>query len=269
MDGRNEYLLSETVLSADLVVNLPKLKTHKKTGVTLALKNLVGINGDKNLLPHHCVGSPDAGRRRVPGRRRARPAAQRRDRGGARAALARDRHAAGALGPARRERRARRRVHPQRQLVRQSDHLAHVPRPEPLPLLQRRARQRTSTRRRPCARVLTRARRRRRGRGRGAARAARRAARRRARRHRPDRARSRRAAPDGLRRAQHRQDPRADAPIRSCASRRCAIPSDVRVFESRTGDERLARARGSTRSRCERVFEPHPGWRGHIERAPR
>ncbi len=55
--GRNAYLLSETVLRADLVVNLPKLKTHKKTGVTLALKNLVGINGDKNWLPHHTVGS--------------------------------------------------------------------------------------------------------------------------------------------------------------------------------------------------------------------
>jgi uncharacterized protein (DUF362 family) len=59
--GRHEYLLSETVLSADLVVNLPKLKTHKKTGVTLALKNLVGINGDKNWLPHHCLGSPAEG----------------------------------------------------------------------------------------------------------------------------------------------------------------------------------------------------------------
>jgi hypothetical protein len=67
MDGRNEYLLSETVLSADLVVNLPKLKTHKKTGVTLALKNLVGINGDKNLLPHHCVGSPASGGDEFPG----------------------------------------------------------------------------------------------------------------------------------------------------------------------------------------------------------
>jgi uncharacterized protein (DUF362 family) len=66
-DGRNEYLLSETVLSADLVVNLPKLKTHKKTGVTLALKNLVGINGDKNLLPHHSVGSPDQGGDEYPG----------------------------------------------------------------------------------------------------------------------------------------------------------------------------------------------------------
>ncbi len=66
-DGKNEYLLSETVLSADLVVNLPKLKTHKKTGVTLALKNLVGINGDKNLLPHHCVGSVDQGGDEYPG----------------------------------------------------------------------------------------------------------------------------------------------------------------------------------------------------------
>jgi uncharacterized protein (DUF362 family) len=61
MNGRHEYLLAETVLGADLVVNLPKIKTHKKTGVTLALKNLVGINGDKNLLPHHCVGSEAQG----------------------------------------------------------------------------------------------------------------------------------------------------------------------------------------------------------------
>jgi uncharacterized protein (DUF362 family) len=59
--GRNDYLLSETVLSADLVVNLPKIKTHKKTGVTLSQKNLVGINGDKNWLPHHCLGSAHEG----------------------------------------------------------------------------------------------------------------------------------------------------------------------------------------------------------------
>ena len=65
--GKNEYLLSETVLRADLVVNLPKLKTHKKTGVTLALKNLVGINGDKNWLPHHTVGSVAEGGDEYPG----------------------------------------------------------------------------------------------------------------------------------------------------------------------------------------------------------
>jgi uncharacterized protein (DUF362 family) len=67
VDGRNEYLISETILASDLVINLPKMKTHKKTGVTLALKNLVGINGDKNLLPHHCVGSPPQGGDEFPG----------------------------------------------------------------------------------------------------------------------------------------------------------------------------------------------------------
>lgn len=67
LGGRHEYLLSETVLGADLVVNLPKLKTHKKTGVTLALKNFVGISGDKNLLPHHCVGSLAEGGDEYPG----------------------------------------------------------------------------------------------------------------------------------------------------------------------------------------------------------
>ncbi len=69
LNGHHEYLLSETVLSADLVVNLPKIKTHKKTGVTLALKNLVGINGDKNLLPHHCMGSEAKGGDEYPGQR--------------------------------------------------------------------------------------------------------------------------------------------------------------------------------------------------------
>jgi uncharacterized protein (DUF362 family) len=66
-NGRNAYLLSETVLSCDLIVNLPKLKTHKKTGVTLALKNMVGINGDKNWLPHHCAGAVSQGGDEFPG----------------------------------------------------------------------------------------------------------------------------------------------------------------------------------------------------------
>ena len=66
-EGKHEYLLSETVLRSDLLVNLPKLKTHKKTGVTLALKNLVGINGDKNWLPHHSVGSVAEGGDEYPG----------------------------------------------------------------------------------------------------------------------------------------------------------------------------------------------------------
>jgi uncharacterized protein (DUF362 family) len=54
----HEYLVCATPILADVFINLPKMKTHKKTGVTLSLKNLVGINADKNWLPHHSFGSP-------------------------------------------------------------------------------------------------------------------------------------------------------------------------------------------------------------------
>lgn len=54
-----EYLICATPVLADVFICLPKLKTHKKTGVTLSLKNLVGINADKNWLPHHTFGSPN------------------------------------------------------------------------------------------------------------------------------------------------------------------------------------------------------------------
>ncbi len=51
-EKRNEYLISNTFLSADVIINLPKMKTHKRAGVTLSLKNIVGITGDRNWLPH-------------------------------------------------------------------------------------------------------------------------------------------------------------------------------------------------------------------------
>jgi len=56
-----EYLICATPILADVFINMPKLKTHKKSGVTLNLKNLVGINADKNWLPHHTEGSPQNG----------------------------------------------------------------------------------------------------------------------------------------------------------------------------------------------------------------
>ena len=56
-----EYLICATPIKADVFINMPKMKTHKKTGVTLSLKNLVGINADKNWLPHHTEGSPADG----------------------------------------------------------------------------------------------------------------------------------------------------------------------------------------------------------------
>ncbi|MBT7735768.1 MAG: DUF362 domain-containing protein, partial [Verrucomicrobia bacterium] len=58
---RHEYMLCRTPMDADVLINLPKLKTHKKVGVTCALKNLVGINANKNWLPHHTEGTPDLG----------------------------------------------------------------------------------------------------------------------------------------------------------------------------------------------------------------
>jgi uncharacterized protein (DUF362 family) len=59
--GRHEYLISGSPIKCDVFINLPKLKTHKKTGITVNLKNLVGINGDKNWLPHHTNGFPVTG----------------------------------------------------------------------------------------------------------------------------------------------------------------------------------------------------------------
>jgi len=53
-----EYLLSKTAMMCDLFINLPKMKTHIKAGITNCLKNLVGINGDKNWLPHFTEGTP-------------------------------------------------------------------------------------------------------------------------------------------------------------------------------------------------------------------
>ena len=59
--GRHEYAISKSVISADVIINLPKLKTHKKCGLTVNLKSLVGINAQKNWLPHYSFGSPETG----------------------------------------------------------------------------------------------------------------------------------------------------------------------------------------------------------------
>lgn len=56
-----EYRLSGTALSADLMIDVPKLKTHQKVGVTLALKGVVGLNCGRNWLPHRTQGTPAEG----------------------------------------------------------------------------------------------------------------------------------------------------------------------------------------------------------------
>jgi uncharacterized protein (DUF362 family) len=60
-DTTHEYLLCRTPMDADVLINIPKLKCHKKVGLTCALKNMVGINSNKNWLPHHTEGTPDQG----------------------------------------------------------------------------------------------------------------------------------------------------------------------------------------------------------------
>ncbi|MGD0199379.1 MAG: DUF362 domain-containing protein [Bryobacteraceae bacterium] len=65
--GRHQYLIAREVIQADVVINLPKLKSHKKACVTGALKNIVGICGKKEYLPHHRKGSAGMGGDCYPG----------------------------------------------------------------------------------------------------------------------------------------------------------------------------------------------------------
>jgi uncharacterized protein (DUF362 family) len=59
--GRHEYLFPLMVLGADVFINVPKFKTHVKAGVTLALKNLIGTNARKALIPHRKAGPTTEG----------------------------------------------------------------------------------------------------------------------------------------------------------------------------------------------------------------
>ncbi len=56
-DTKHEYCISPYLLSADVIINMPKPKTHRKAGMTGALKNFVGINVRKEYLPHHTKGA--------------------------------------------------------------------------------------------------------------------------------------------------------------------------------------------------------------------
>jgi uncharacterized protein (DUF362 family) len=55
-DGSNTYLFPREVLEADLFINVPKLKTHRMAGLTCAMKNLIGINGEKERIAHYRRG---------------------------------------------------------------------------------------------------------------------------------------------------------------------------------------------------------------------
>ena len=57
----HKYLFPKSLLESDVIINVPKLKTHRRTGITLALKNFMGLPALKDSLPHFMVGTPDEG----------------------------------------------------------------------------------------------------------------------------------------------------------------------------------------------------------------
>lgn len=59
--GSHAYVINREILEADIVIDLAKLKTHEKTGITGALKSCVGAVGHKDSLPHHRFGPPTIG----------------------------------------------------------------------------------------------------------------------------------------------------------------------------------------------------------------
>jgi len=59
--GRHEYLFPRSFLASDVIINLPKLKTHRRTGVSLTLKSAIGIPSSKDSLPHYYKGSVEEG----------------------------------------------------------------------------------------------------------------------------------------------------------------------------------------------------------------
>lgn len=58
---KHEYCVHQEVLKADVIINMPKPKTHRKGGVTISLKNMIGVNARKEFLPHHTNGAKTEG----------------------------------------------------------------------------------------------------------------------------------------------------------------------------------------------------------------
>lgn len=60
-EGHHRYGINKSVLEADVIINLPKPKTHRKAGYTAALKNYIGICSRKISIPHNVMGNEKEG----------------------------------------------------------------------------------------------------------------------------------------------------------------------------------------------------------------
>ena len=49
----HRYIINNEILTSDVIISVPKLKTHEKVGITVGLKGFVGIVGHKDCLAHH------------------------------------------------------------------------------------------------------------------------------------------------------------------------------------------------------------------------
>ncbi len=58
--NKHLYKIPKIFLNSDVIISVPKLKTHRMAGVTLNLKNMIGIC-EKIYLPHYRQGSPPIG----------------------------------------------------------------------------------------------------------------------------------------------------------------------------------------------------------------
>lgn len=59
--GRHVYVIHRKVLESDVLISVPKLKTHEKVGVTAGIKGCVGTVAHKDCLAHHRLGRPAQG----------------------------------------------------------------------------------------------------------------------------------------------------------------------------------------------------------------
>lgn len=61
-NNSHKYEINSAALLADVVINLPKPKTHRLGGLTGAMKNIVGVTYEKASLPHRTQGDKETGR---------------------------------------------------------------------------------------------------------------------------------------------------------------------------------------------------------------
>lgn len=59
--GMHKFCVAKEIFESDIVITMPKTKTHRMACITNSLKILVGMNGDKDYLPHHRIGSTSQG----------------------------------------------------------------------------------------------------------------------------------------------------------------------------------------------------------------